>query len=70
MDKRDLHTPFEEIRKIDEETEKGKPSVGDLLVEILQELYSVQKEQKDQVSLIVVLQVSIVCLLAVLIWFA
>ena len=68
MDERDIHTPLEEVKRIDEEAEKGK--LDNLLVEVLQELYSVQKQQRDQITLVVVLQVSIVCLLAVLIWFA
>jgi len=48
MNKRDLHTPFGEIEKIDEQTQTDKGKLGELLIEILQELYSVQKDQKDQ----------------------
>ncbi len=67
MDERDIHTPVEQVRQLDEEVESQK--LTELLVQALHELYAVQKEQKDQVTLVIVLQVSIVCLLAVLIWF-
>ncbi len=68
MDERDIHTPFEQAKQLNEEVESQK--LTELLVQALHELYAVQKEQKDQVTLVIVLQVSIVCLLAVLIWFA
>jgi len=67
MDKRDLHTPFGEIKRIDEDVEKGK--LGDLLVEVLQEMVAVQKEQKDTIRFLVLLDVLIVFLLAGLVWF-